>query len=77
MSSVTGISFQHSIYFVFIRARHALPLVFRLIGDVRLHGNRFTAGSRYIGYDLVRAFFAGGVIDDDRRISREERFNHR
>ena len=42
-------------------------LAFRLIGDVRLHGNRFAAGSRYIGYDLVRAFFAGGIIDDDRR----------
>ena len=44
----------------------------RLFGDVALHGDRLAARAGDFGDDLVRARFAGSVIDDDRRAFRRE-----
>jgi hypothetical protein len=37
-----------------------------LSGDVALHGDAFATVSSYFLDDLVGAFFAGRIIDDDR-----------
>jgi len=39
-----------------------------------LHRNRFAAGGRYFGYDLVRVFPARGIINDDRKHCKESKF---
>ena len=46
----------------------------RLSWRRRLHGDGFAARAGDFGDDLVRARFAGGVIDDDRRAFRREMF---
>jgi hypothetical protein len=44
--------------------------------DIAAHGDRVAAGLRNGGDDCISACLAGGVVDDDRRAFRGERFSN-